>query len=261
MEYGQVLTDLMTKLDLHNLDILGVVLPCALAFLGGYLVYIFCMIILFKEHTSCYPYWMHTFYFACDFMGGIFWIKLATMTGNFWAFYAFGICMFIWVILEIICMYFSAKWERQEVFGSFFKGEVTMGKAAGTYIVQILMWMFVIANFIHMLGGFADAAFFKLYFWTNLMVPLGPCWFWHRRGVKTGRVGSGLALNIMILVTIIITWTPAGIGMWCSISDYFWSPTFIIAGIGTMLIAIWNVVYQFRLPKKPEVIPGKKPLP
>lgn len=172
MQYGQVLTDLMTKLDLHNLDILGVVLPCALAFLGGYLVYIFCMIILFKEHTSCYPYWMHTFYFACDLMGGIFWIKLATMTGNFWAFYAFGICMFIWVILEIICMYFSAKWERQEVFGSFFKGEVTMGKAAGTYIVQILMWMFVIANFIHMLGGFADAAFFKLYFWTNLMVPL-----------------------------------------------------------------------------------------
>ena len=260
-EYGPVLTDLMTKLDLHNLDILHVVVPCALAFLGGYLVYAFCLLILAKEHTSCYPYWMHTFYCACDTLGCIFWIKLATMTNNFWAFYAFGICMAIWVVLELISMYFSAKYERQEVYGKLFKGPVTMGQALGVDLIQTLMWAFVIANFVHAMGGFQDAAFFKLYFWTNLMVALGPCFHWVRRGQKTGRVGSGVALQTMVLVTLFLTWLPAGIGMWCSISDFFWEPTYLIAGIGATLFGIFNLVYTLRLPKKPVVVEGKKPLP
>lgn len=111
------------------------------------------------------------------------------------------------------------------------------------------------------MGGYEDAAFFKLYFWTNLMVALGPCWTLMRRGVKTGRVGAGVSIQVMILITILITWTPAGIGMWCTVSDYFWTPTCIAAGIMVTCFAVYNLVYQIKLPKKPIVVEGKKPLP
>lgn len=47
----------------------------------------------------------------------------------------------------------------------------------------------------------------------------GSRWNWMRRGVKTGRVGAGVAIQMMILITIVITWTPAGTGMWCTIFD------------------------------------------
>lgn len=198
---------------------------------------------------------------ACDTLGGVFWMQLAMMHDNFWAFWAFGICMWIWVILEIISMYYSAKYERQEVLGALYKEPVTMRRAAFHYVIQTIMFAFIIANFIHMMGGYEDAAFFKLYFWTNLMVALGPCWHWMRRGVKAGRVGAGIAIEIMIFITIIITWTPAGIGMWCTVSDFFWSPTFIAAGLMTTRFAIYNIYYQWKLPEKPVVVEGKKPLP
>lgn len=261
MEKGQVLTDLLNALSLSNPDLVSVLIPCAVAFLGGYMVYIFCLLILAKEHTSCYPSWMHTFFCACDILGCIFWANLAMQNDNFWAFWAFSACMAVWVILEIISMYFSLKYERQEVFGGLYNKPVTMGKGAVHLIVQIIMWGSVIASFIYFMGGFADAAFFKLYFWTNLIVCLGPCWHWMRRGVKTGRVGSGIAIQVMILITIIITWTPKGIGMWCTISDYFWTPTCIIAGVFATCFAVYNLVYQIRLPKKPAVVEGKNPLP
>lgn len=261
MQTGQVLNDLMSALSFSNPDLISVLIPCAIAFAGGYTVYIFCLLILAKEHTSCYPSWMHTFFCACDTLGGVFWMQLAMMHDNFWAFWAFGICMWIWVILEIISMYYSAKYERQEVLGALYKEPVTMKRAAFHYVIQTIMFAFIIANFIHMMGGYEDAAFFKLYFWTNLMVALGPCWHWMRRGVKAGRVGAGIAIEIMIFITIIITWTPAGIGMWCTVSDFFWSPTFIAAGLMTTCFAIYNIYYQWKLPEKPVVVEGKKPLP
>ena len=258
---GPVLQGLLTNLSFSNPDLIKVAIPCAIAFAGGYLVYIFCLLILAREHTSCYPAWMHTFYFACDLLGTFFWAILATKTDNFWAFWAFAVCMFIWVVLEVISMYFSAKYERQEIFGSLVKGEVTMRKAALIDIAQIVMWMCVIANFIHYMGGYEDAAFFKLYFWTNLMVPLGAMWYWMKRGAKTGtRQGAGMALSIMVFVTILITWTPAGIGMWCTISDFFWTPTCIIAGVMTTIYSAWTIWYQSKLAPKPIVVEGKKPL-
>ena len=259
---GPVLQGLMTNLALDNPALIQVAIPCAIAFMGGYLVYIFCLLILARERTSCYPYWMHTFYFACDFLGCIFWAQLALMNDNFWAFWAFSICMAIWVVLEIISMYFSNKYERQEVFGSLVKGEATMAKAATIEVVQIIMWMCVIANFIHYMGGYNDAAFFKLYFWTNLMVPLGAMWYWMKRGAATGtRQGAGMALTIMVFITILITWTPAGIGMWCTISDFFWTPTCIIAGIMTTIYSAFTIWHQSTLRPKAIVVEGKKPLP
>jgi hypothetical protein len=66
----------MTKLSLSHPDIISVLIPCAIAFAGGYTVYIFCLLILAKEHTSRYPAWMHTFLCACDTLGGIFWMQL-----------------------------------------------------------------------------------------------------------------------------------------------------------------------------------------
>lgn len=261
MEKGQVLTDLLEKLSLSNPDLIWVLLPCAIAFAGGYTVYIFCLLILAKEHTSCYPSWMHTFFCACDVLGSIFWAQEALQNDNFWAFWAFSVCMAIWVVLELVSMYYSVKYERQEVLGNLYSKPVTTSMAARHLFVQFIMWTGVISSVIYFMGGYADAAFFKLYFWTNLMVALGPCWHWMRRGVKTGRVGAGVAIQIMILITIIITWTPAGIGMWCTISDYFWTPICIYAGIVVTCFAVYNLVYQWKLPKKPVVIQGKKPLP
>lgn len=261
MEKGQVLTDLLNALSLSNPDLVHVLIPCAIAFAGGYTVYIFCLMILAKEHTSCYPSWMHTFFCACDTLGTVFWAQLAMQNDNFWAFYAFSVCMAIWVVLEIISMYFSLKYERQEILGDLYSEPVTMKRGAIHLVAQTVMWAAAIASVIYFMGGYNDAAFFKLYFWTNLIVALGPCWYWMRRGVKSGRVGSGVAIQVMILITIVITWTPAGIGMWCTISDYFWTPTCVIAGIVVTCFAVYNLIYQMKLPKKPVVVPGKKPLP
>ena len=49
--------------------------------------------------------------------------------------------------------------------------------------------------------------------------------------------------------------------MWCTISDFFWTPTCIIAGIMTTILSAFTIWYQLQLAEKPVVVEGKKPLP
>lgn len=257
MEKGVVFNDFMNALSFSNPHIVQVLIPCALAFLFGYLVYIYCIIIMKREHISCYPVWMHTFYLACDTIGAVFWFIEWIQNDYFWAFIAFSICLLIWVACEIWALAKDVQYNKQEEWGKYHKDPVTTRQAWGHIIGQTVMFGTVIGSIVYYMGGLNDLAFFKLYFWTNLLVALGPCHTWMKR---QSRVGSGVNIQIMILISIILTWMPAGIGMWATVSSYFWTPTCIIAGIVATAYAIFNLMQQLKFAPKPELMNGKKPL-
>lgn len=252
-----LLQDMMTSLSFDNPHIIQVLLTAAVAFGFGYLVYIYCIILLVKEKRSPYPVWMHTFYLACDIIGTVFWFIEAKQNDWFWAFCAFSVAMFIWVCCELWSLYMAIKHERQEAFGRYYAAPVTEKQALNRIVVQTIMFGSLICSFLYFMGGFQEAAIFKLYVWTNLLVALGPTYLWSERQARSG---AGVNISIMILISIICTYLPPGFGMWTTISQYFNTPTFYIAGVIATGYAIFNLRMQMKYAPKPTLMNGKKTL-
>ncbi len=252
-----VLQDMLTSFSLRNPNLIWVLIASGIAFGFGYLVYVYCIILLAKEKKSPYPIAMHTFYLACDSIGTVFWFLEAKQNDWFWAFCAFSVAMFIWVCCEVWSLYMAIKYERQEAYGRYYKEPVTEKQAFYRIAAQTIMFGTLICSFLYFMGGLQDAALFKLYVWTNLLVAIGPTHLWAER---QSRSGAGVNISIMILISIICTYLPAGLGMWTTVSSYFNTPTFYIAGVISTCYAIHNLRVQLKYAPKPTQINGMKTL-
>lgn len=246
-----VLQDLMQNYSFSNPDVWKLLIASAVAFGFGYWVYIWAIIIVAREKKSPYPNWMHTFYLACDLTGTVFWFLLAKSHDWFWFFTMSSVAMFIWVLCEIWCLYMAVKWERQDIWGELYDKSVTVKQAVSRLIPEIIMFVCVVNLTNYFFGGLNDAAMFKWYVWTNLLVALGPTWYWAK---KRSRQISPVGLSIMVLCSIIATYLPPGLGMWTTASSFFNTPWFYISGVVTTGFAIYNVLMLRKLPAVPKTV-------
>jgi hypothetical protein len=251
-----VLDDLLHNYSFDNPGIWGVLIASAVAFGFGYWTYIYAILIVIREKRSPYPNWMHTFYLACDATGTVFWFLMAREHDWFWFFSMSSVAMFIWVLCEIYCLYMAVKYERQETYGAHQDGPVTPKQATGKIVGEVIVFLTVVNLTNYFFGGLADAAMFKWYVWTNLMVPLGVAYYALRN--RDGRI-SPVGLNVMILCATTATWLPAGLGMWTAASDYFNTAWFYIAGVVATGVAIHNVVQSRKFPRPEKRLPARAP--
>lgn len=243
-----VLDDLLSSYDFDSPDITQMLLTSAVAFGFGYWVYIYCIIFQAKQRKSPYPHWMHTFYLACDMSGAVFWFLLAKDHDWFWFFVGSSAAMFVWVLCELWCLYMSIRYERQEIYGEYYDGPVTVRNAVTRTVAETVLFLCVVNLTVYFFGGLDDAGFFKLYVWTNLLVAIGPSYYWAK---QRNHEGKSLGLAIMILASIVATYLPPGWGMWTTASDYFDTPWFYLSGLFVTGIAIYNVWLVATTPKTP----------
>ena len=250
-----VLDDLLRNYDFSNPDIGRLLIVSAVAFGFGYGVYIYCILLLVRERRSPYPVWMHTFYLACDATGTVFWFLLAREHDWFWFFTASSVAMFIWVLCEIWSLYMAVKYERQEIFGHLYAGPVTERQAVNQIAAQTLWFLCVVNLTNFFLGGLNDAAMFKWYVWTNLIVAVGPSYLW---AARRSRHGTSMGLAIMVLLSIIATYLPPGWGMWTTASSYFNTPWFYLSGLVATGYAVYNLILVKGFAPKPALIDGRR---
>jgi hypothetical protein len=250
-----VLDDLLRNYDFSNPHIVRVLIVSAVAFAFGYAVYVYCILLFIREHRGPYPVWMHTFFLACDTTGTVFWFLLARGHDWFWFFAACSIAMLIWVCCESWSLYMVVKHERQETWGRYYHQPVTPRQAWNRIAAQYVWFLGVINLTNYFMGGRNDAAMFKWYVWTNLIVAVGPMYLW---AARKSRRGTSIGLAITVLLSIVATYLPSGYGMWTTASSYFNTPWFYIAGIVATGYGIYNVLLLKSFPPKPARIEGRK---
>jgi hypothetical protein len=225
----------------------------AIAFLIGYLQYIYAFRLVNREGSAPYPVWMHTFYFAHDFTGAVVFYLLAREHGFFWFFSGASIALIIWNCFEVYSLYMAVKVERQEIWGRFYSAPVTVSQAVYRIVGQIAL-MFCVVNLFRVFMN--DVVMFKWFAFTNVLMVVAPGFLWNER---MSRRGTAVGLAIVNLVCAIYTFLPPGYGMWTTASTYFDQPWFYITGVVVTLYGAHNLLMLLRFPAKP-VVDGRAPI-
>lgn len=248
-----LLDDFTYALSTQNPHFAGTLIAMLATFFLGFMVYVYSFILVFREDSAPYPVWLHTFYFAADFMG--IWVFLCAyrQVGGFWFFMLGCIGEIVWVGFEIVCLYKAVTTERKAIWG-----ENAGLKHAVCFCLAEIIVCFVGLNFLRVELG--DVSMFKFWIFTQVLIVCVPGMFWHERGT---RIGTCWQLVITLALVAILSFNPAN--MWALISpDYFGisaNPWYYVMGAVVICFAVYNVTVYARLPKKPEILPnGKKPI-
>lgn len=224
-----------------------------IAFLIGYIEYIYSFRLVIRERSAPYPIWMHTFYFAHDFTGAVVFFRLAQQYDGFWFFAGAAIALLIWNCFEIFNIYMAVQVERQEIWGAYYDAPVTARQALLRVIGQILL-MFAIVNALRIMMN--DEVMFKLFLLTNVLMAFGPGYLWNQR---RSRRGSSVGLSLVIFIGTVNTFLPPGWGMWTTALSYFDQPWFYAVGVTVSAFALRNVVLLLRYPPK-VATDGRRPI-
>jgi len=220
----------------------------AFTFLIGYLEYIYSFRLVLREKSAPFPVWMHTLYLAHDSTGAVVFLMLARQHHYFWFFTMASIALVIWNGFECFNLFMAVKVERQEIWGKYYDGPVSVRSAVYRIAAQVVL-MVSLVNVVRVFMN--DTAMFKWFALTNVVMAVGPGILWSER---RSRKGSSIGLAIVIVIGTVNTFLPPGYGMWTTATPYFNQPWFYIAGVVVSVIAIRNLLMLLRFPPK---MPGR----
>ena len=226
-----------------------------IAQLFGFAVYVYAILIQVRENKSCYPPYVHTFFLAMDFFGAFYWGNLAMRYDFFWFFVFYAVALAVWCVLEAWSLYGAVKYERQEFWGKYYDGEVTVRQAVTRCAAQTVFFFFLIMMYSYFMGAGDDASMIKFYVWSIIIPAFFPGYLWAQRRT---RAGASMGLAIMILCSDICAFAPAGLGMWTALSDYFNAPEFYLCGTVTIAFAVYQIWLLHTFPKKEPYANGKR---
>lgn len=221
----------------------GAWLSVALAVIFGLLVYIIPLYLAEKDKAGPYPLWMHTFYWAADFMG--IWVFLAAWGnyGHFLLFLLLAIGEAIWVCMETWCLYRAVTYEREAIWGP----DATMGGMVRDIVIQIVVF-YVGLNFLRF--ELHDETMWKFWIFTQVLITIVPGLMMEKRGT---RMGNNLALHVVLVCVALVSFNP-WCNMWtCVAPDFFGieaNPWYYLMGAVCLFFAIRGCVVYTRLPEK-----------
>ncbi|MET0546161.1 MAG: hypothetical protein ABWZ40_07610 [Caulobacterales bacterium] len=243
-----VLNDVMNAFA-NNRD--EMILLSIIPYAGGFLIWVYFYLLSIKEKKLPIPFWLYTFYFAHDSTGAIRFHQLAETHNGFWFFSSTSMALFAWTLVEIGGMILAIKYARQDIWGKEGAPPVTVNKAVFNTVTEIIM-MYAVVNLLHYFMD--DEVMFKWFSLTNALLAIGPFYVLRQR---IDRVGSSVALLMILVVSVGQTFLPPGLGMFTTASPYFDAPWFYIAGVVFTAMAVWNLITLLRMPPK-GLVNGKK---
>lgn len=217
---------------------------------GGFVTWIYYLLLPVKEGKLPIPFWLITMWFAHDFSGAFIFRDAAQAHNNFWFFASTSTALFVWTTIEIVGMILVIAFARQDVWGRYSAKPVTVASAT-FYTIAELALMMAVVHLLRLL--MSDVIMMKWFILTNIVLAVGP-WFLIRE--RQSREGSSILLSLIWVVVVAQTFAPPGYGMFTTISAEFDKPWFYAAGLIFTAFAVWNTVNLILMPAKARV-PGK----
>ncbi|MBQ9067192.1 MAG: ABC transporter permease [Clostridia bacterium] len=230
---------------------IGAWISVGLAVIFGLLVYVFPVIMTENEHTQPYPLWLHTFYWAADFMG--IWVFLHAWThyDHFLLFILLAIGEAIWVCMETYCLQRAMKYEKEMIWGK----DATKKKMLTDIIMQIVIF-YVGLNMLRF--ELHDSTMWKFWIFTQVLITIVPGLVLEQRGYRSG---NARILNITFICVALVSFNP-WLNMWKCIAPDFFSfsanPWYYLMGIICLFFAIRGAVIYERLPEKTDLMGSGK---
>jgi hypothetical protein len=245
---------LMSAFRLDNTPLLIV---AGITFLFGYLEYVYSFALMRREHRAPYPVWMHTFYLAHDSSWAVIMLVAASRHDWYWFFTACGIALMIWNCFEMYNIYKAVTIERQEIWGDYYRGEVSVRQAVLNVTLQVAAFY----TLVNILIGFMGAGSIMQWFlFTNMLIASAPGVLWMRRGAReNSRRGTSMGLAILILIATVNTFLPTS--MWVlAMPEMFDTPWYYVTGVVFTAIAVFNLYHLSKLPPKDRLAGQRKPV-
>lgn len=209
----------------------------------GLLVYIIPIYLTEKDHEGPYPLYMHTFYFAADFMG--IWVFLDAWRhySHFFVFLLLAIGEAIWVGMETYSLQRALTYEKDINWkkGTPFKTRLR------DVIFQVVIF-YVSLNLLRF--ELHDSTMWKFWVFTQVLITTVPGLALEKKG---NRKGHNLALHIVLIGVAIATFNP-WCNMWSALAPDLFSlsanPWYYIVGIVCLFFAIRGLIVYLKLPEK-----------
>ncbi|MEV7694240.1 hypothetical protein AB0N73_13040 [Microbacterium sp. NPDC089189] len=245
-------------IDSFTLDNTPLLISAAVTFFIGYLEYMYSFALIRREKKAPYPVWMHTFYLAHDSSWAVIMLFAASRNDWNWFLTACGVALLVWNVFEVYNITKVITVERQEVYGDYVRGEVSVGRAVLLTGIQIpamfaLVWILI--------GFMGEGSILQWFLFTNMLIAAAPGVLWLKRGAREGtRYGSSVGLAIVILLGTINTFLP-GANMWVlAMPEVFSNWVFYVTGAVFVAIAAFNLATVLRLPAKTPTTEIPKPV-
>ncbi|HTZ69019.1 MAG TPA: hypothetical protein VMB71_00060, partial [Acetobacteraceae bacterium] len=174
---------LIAAFRLDNVPLLAI---AALTFLFGYLEYVYSFALILREKKAPYPIWMHTFYLAHDSSWAVILFGAAASHHWNWFLTATAIALVIWNFFEIFNIYMALTVERQEIWGEYYPGKVTLGNALISVLLQLASF-YCLVNIL--IGFMGPGSILQWFLFTNMLIAAAPGVLWMRRGRRDNSRG------------------------------------------------------------------------
>ena len=103
-------------------------------------------------------------------------------------------------------------------------------------------------------------AVFIIWPFTNYVFAYWTWRFWREQGIKNGnRFRNSMGLQWIITIQITLMWVP-GLSWYIQLTPYLNTPAYYFCGIVASALAVINLYYCYKLPKKETLPNGKKPI-
>ena len=224
----------------------GAWLAVGLAVIFGLLVYIIPIYLTEKDKVGPYPLWMHTFYWAADFMG--IWVFIAAYQkyDHFLLFLLLAIGEAVWVLMETYCLQRALTYEKDIIWEK--------GTSFGSHMKDIIFQIVIFYTGLNLLRfELHDETMWKFWIFTQVLITIAPGLVLEKRGF---REGNNLWLHIVLICVALVSFNP-WCNMWLAIAPDFFSvaenPWYYIVGIVCLFFSIRGLLVYQKLPEKGSV--------
>jgi hypothetical protein len=239
--------------SVFTLDNPALLVAAAITFGFGFWEYIYSFRLVSRESKAPFPIWMHTFYFAHDSTWAVIFLTTAPRYGWHWFMVAAGIALIVWTVFELYNFVMAVKLERQEIFGHYTTGAVSVRTAVVGIVVQVLAFYGLVNVLILFMG---QGSFLQWAALTNLVMAAGPGTLWLRR---RSREGGGMGIALVIVAGTLNTFLPTGMFV-LALPEVFNQPWFYLTGaIFTGIATAWAVMV-WRFDPKPAPDDRRRPI-
>lgn len=235
--------DFIDHLSIGAVGWVGAWIAIGLAVIFGLLVYIIPIYLTEKEKVGPYPLWMHTFYFAADFMGIWVFLDAWLKYDHFLLFLLLAIGEAIWVCMETYCLQRAMTYEKSINF----KPGTPKKEMLREIIIQVVCF-YVGLNLLRF--ELHDSTMWKFWIFTQVLITIVPGLVMEKRGT---RKGYSLWLHIVLICVALVSFNP-WCNMWVCIAPDFFSlqenPWYYIMGVVCLYFAVRGLLKFLKLPEK-----------
>ena len=223
------------------------VVAALMCYAGGFASYITSMYMQVRNKQCPFYFWQHCWYFGHDIVFSLLFYQWFNIV-KFWLFKVMCIACMVFVLIEIFSLYRAVKYERQEIWGKYHKGqEVTVKQALirgiSGYAIGALL-------FLTLRAVLNDPTCLFLMMSTNVTQAM----MVHRRADEIGKRQPGqMALAWFTVYTTAFTFAPAGIGFFPSVIPALSHPLYFIVGGFCWIVSIRAVYLAFKQKKDEEL--------